>query len=623
MLQVIRNQAASWVVKLLFVLLILSFGAWGVADYMNAAGRRSGAPVTVGDLTIDPSAVSQVVNSEVQRMRQFLGPQFSREQAKAFGIVDNVLDGLVVRALLEQEGARLGVTISDELIRQTIQSDPVFQGPTGQFDRNRFGLLINRAGYTEDRYVADLRRDLSRNQLVRPLADPGAAPNAMVGALMAFREERRVADYFLLPPEAAGEIPTPNRAALEEFHKKEGARFSAPEYRKLTVLRLDAEAVSSEISVTDLELLSTYASRADEFVTPERRVLDQMLLADEAAAAAAKAKLDAGAKFDEVARDDAKMTPEQIALGSLSKAELPAELADAAFSAPAEGVVGPIKTAFGWTIQRVVTIAPEQRRSFEEVKDALTAELKRERALDIVFQRSTKIEDLLFTGASLEDAAKQFGLTLTTVAAVDRRGRAPDGAAAPNMPEALLQAAFNQTKGAAGQLISLDPERFASLRVDDVTPTAVKPLDSVLDAVTEAWTTSERTKRLSELADKLAADVKGGKAIAAVAEEIKATFSKSDPIGRDGAGSPLAQSMSAPLFAAQVGAVLTGQRGESFMVAQLAEIVGVSADAAEEKRRAQAKQLRDGVSDDLLQQFQQALRKRIPVSIDRRVVDQL
>ena len=102
MLQALRNQAASWVVKLLFVLLIISFGAWGVTDYMNAAGRRSGSPITVGDATIDPGAVSQAVNAEVQRMRQFLGPQFSREQAKAFGIVDNVLDGLVVRALLEQ-----------------------------------------------------------------------------------------------------------------------------------------------------------------------------------------------------------------------------------------------------------------------------------------------------------------------------------------------------------------------------------------------------------------------------------------------------------------------------------------------------------------------------------------
>ena len=69
--------------------------------------------------------------------------------------------------------------------------------------------------------------------------------------------------------------------------------------------------------------------------------------------------------------------------------------------------------------------------------------------------------------------------------------------------------------------------------------------------------------------------------------------------------------------------MLTGQRGGSFVVAQLSEIVTLSADAAEEKRKAQAKQLRDGVSDDLLQQFQAALRKRFPVVIDRRAVEAL
>ena len=622
MLQTIRNQAASWVVKLLFVLLILSFGAWGVADYVNASGKRS-TPITVGDAVIDPGLVNQAVNAEVQRMRQFLGPQFSREQAKAFGIVENVLDGLVVRALLEQEGKRIGVTVSDDLVRQTIQTDPVFFGPTGQFDRNRFALMINRAGYTEDRYIAELRRDLARNQLVRPLADAGATPAALAAQLVTFREERRVADYFVLTPESAGDVSAPERAALEDFHKKDAARFSASEYRKLAVLKLDADAVAGEIAVSDLELVATYGSRAEEFVTPERRVLDQMLLADEEAAKAAKAKIDAGAAFADVARDDAKMTPDQIALGSLAKSELPAELADVAFAASVGGVVGPVKTAFGWTLQRVVSIAPEQRRSFEDVKDGLAADLKRERALDIVFQRSTKIEDLLFSGASLEDAAKQFGLSVVAVDSVDRRGRKPDGSAEPRVPEGLLQAAFSQQLGGASQLLALDPERFAAVRVDGVTPSALKPLDSVLDDVTAAWIAAEKEKRLAALAEKLASEIKAGKPIATVAEEAKATFSKTDPIGRDGAGTPLASSMTAPMFAGSVGAVMTGQRGDSYIVAQLSEIVALTPEAAEEKRKAQEKQLRDGVADDLLQQLQSALRKRFPVQIDRRVIDSL
>jgi peptidyl-prolyl cis-trans isomerase D len=622
MLQSIRNQAASWVVKLLFVLLILSFGAWGVTDYMNVSGTRS-TPITVGDATIDPAQLNQAVNAEVQRMRQFLGPQFSREQAKAFGIVDNVLDGLVVRALLEQEGKRIGVTVSDDLVRQTIQSDPVFAGPTGQFDRNRFAVLINRAGYTEDRYIAELRRDLARDQLVRPLADPGAAPAALVDTLMTFREERRVAEYLLLPPEAAGEIPAPDRAALEAYHAKESSRFSSPEYRRLTILRLDSDVVAAEISVTDLEVEASFASRADEFVTPERRVIDQMLFNEEAAAIAAKAKLDAGAAFADVARDDANMTPDQIALGSLAKSELPAEIAEALFAAPAGGIVAPLRTPFGWSLSRVVTIAPETRRSFADVKDELVADLKRERALDLVYQRSTKLEDLLFTGASLEDAAKQFGLTLVTVPAVDRRGRNPQGLSDPSMPEGALQAAFNQPQGGTSALLALDAERFAAVRVDGVTPIAVKPLDSVLPEVVAGWTDAEREKRLAALADKLAADVKGGKPIAAVAEEANATFAKTDPIGRDGAGSPLAQTMTAPLFAGAVGAVLTGQRGDSYIVAQLAEIVPLSPQAAEERRRAQARQLRDGVGDDILQQLQSALRKRYPVQIDRRVIESL
>ena len=45
MLQFIRNFAGSWVVKILFVLLILSFGIWGIGDVF-----RSTTPTTVAEV---------------------------------------------------------------------------------------------------------------------------------------------------------------------------------------------------------------------------------------------------------------------------------------------------------------------------------------------------------------------------------------------------------------------------------------------------------------------------------------------------------------------------------------------------------------------------------------------
>src|SRR5258708_30321997 len=123
MLQAIRGKAASWVVKLLFVLLILSFVAWGVTDYINSAARPT-IVAEIGPVRIEPANFAQAVAQEMQRFRQTLGVNFDREQARQYGIADRVLEQIVEHTLLELEAPRPGVTISDEALPHPLRHNP-------------------------------------------------------------------------------------------------------------------------------------------------------------------------------------------------------------------------------------------------------------------------------------------------------------------------------------------------------------------------------------------------------------------------------------------------------------------------------------------------------------------
>ena len=57
MLNFIRSHAASWVVKVLFVMLILSFAAWGIGDIFRLQ-HQAGPVITVGDVKIRREALS-------------------------------------------------------------------------------------------------------------------------------------------------------------------------------------------------------------------------------------------------------------------------------------------------------------------------------------------------------------------------------------------------------------------------------------------------------------------------------------------------------------------------------------------------------------------------------------
>src|SRR6185437_3983452 len=110
MLQAIRTKAGGIVVKILFGLLILSFGFWGLytrSSYFQDNKSPETEIATVGDKTIDVGQVQQALEPALERLRQQLGTSIDRDQVKQLGILDTLVNGLIDRALLDQEVARL------------------------------------------------------------------------------------------------------------------------------------------------------------------------------------------------------------------------------------------------------------------------------------------------------------------------------------------------------------------------------------------------------------------------------------------------------------------------------------------------------------------------------------
>src|SRR3546814_6276146 len=115
------------------------------------------------------------------------------------GLDRRVLDEMISRTLFDVYAAQIGMTVPDDLVVQRIRSDPVFRNDLGQFDRSRFSFLLQQNGLTEPDYVALLRRDIARDQLVGAVTSGVTAPTALVEVLHAYHAETRVAETLLIP----------------------------------------------------------------------------------------------------------------------------------------------------------------------------------------------------------------------------------------------------------------------------------------------------------------------------------------------------------------------------------------------------------------------------------------
>lgn len=627
MLQAMRGRGATWVARILFSLLALSFLGWGITDYLRPATPGTQTVLTVGDRKLNGMEVQRLLGPQLDQLRAMFGG-IDREQAKRFGLVDQAMDQLVARLTIDQEAAKLGLLISDDVLRQTIQTNPAFAAANGQFDRARFAAVLAQAGYTEAGFLAQLRGDLSRAALTIAVASGADVPDEVISRLLTYRLEKRAAEYVYLDPATAPVPAAPSEEALAAFHKDNPALFTAPERRGGKLLVLDTAAVVDQVKTSDKDLRDAFETRIEEFQQPERRLIEQMLVNDEAAAKAAAEKINGGAEFATVAVE-AGQSADSIALGEITKADLPdAALADAAFALPQPGVTAPVKTAFGWHLLRIVSITPGVDANFETAKPILEASIRQDRALDLIFERSNKIEDLLSAGGSLDDAAAATGARLTDLPPVDRRGLTAAGT--PGLAEEfpgrsqVLTTLFATETGKSSRLIEVKGNNsFLAVRVGEIVAAAVQPFDTVRDAVLAAWTDTQKDKALADQAETLANAVRGGKALADLvpAARTSAPFDRRGSLAPD---LPPAPTVQTGLFdAPAVGAVVTGKAGSGYIVARLAAITPPSAEEAEAARTALKGELTEQARNDAIAAVRQALQNRYKVSQDRAALDKL
>ena len=602
---------------ILVVPMILSFAIWGVGDIFR--GRTSNAVATVGDLEITANELGDAFRDTVRGLQAQFGMGFTAEQARDMGLVDYALESLVTNRLYDLETETLGLAVGDDVVLREIRSMPTFWNVDGAFDQGIFAAVLANSGRTEQQFVALLREDLRRTQLRGVVSAGIEAPDAMVDALFRRRAEERIVQYFVVANDSIYDVRTPEESELAAFHEDNAARFTAPEYRSLIYVYVTPNDIADEIAVPEEDVAAEYEDRLEEFVEPERRTVEQFVLADQATATDAYDRIAAGEDFLAVAADTTGVDAGGATLGSLTRRDLLKEFADVVFSLDDGAVSPPVESPLGWHVFRVTAIEPESIRSMEEVHIDLEHDIALRLAADALYQLGIRLDDALGGGATLEEAADQLALPLSRVAAIDGSGLDANGAPVEGLPDArgFLPTTFSSLEGETSLLNETADGSYYVLRVNSITPPALRPLDTIRGEVAAAWREAEQAKIAAGRAEEAAAAINAGASIAEQASGLGVEPLISAPFRRDGtrAGLEFAAELVLAVFAADVGEAADAATpdGGGRVVARLSEIVPADPGAAEDELARMRDSLGAAIANDLDVQFRNHLEQRYPV----------
>ena len=623
MIQWMHSLSKSWLATLLMGGLSLSFVLWGIGDIFQ--GGISNAVATVGGTKIDQGEFARAYRNMIRNQGAQMGTELTPDAARKMGLGAVTLQQIISRAALDNEAIRLGLTTPDSAVAQDVRSMAAFRGPSGQFDRASFQMALQNAGYTEQQFLDEMRKDLTRTQLTTAMESNFLLPPSYAEGLFLYINERRAADYVVLGPNAAGDIKPPDAAALAAYVKANAARWSTPEYRQGSYAVIAPSDVAGAITVTDAQIKQQYEAMKSTYMVPEKRDIQQIEFKTEAEAKAARQKIDSGTSFDQLATQRG-LKPADIALGTLTQADLPdPERAKAVFALPVDQVSQPLKTAFGsWVLARVTKIETGTSRTLEdatpEIRKSLQDQLTQAKLVDAVNLYS----DARNAGDDLAQAAKKAGMRVVHLGAVDSRGMTPQGTRAdiPADPE-FLTALFNAEVGDDTDPFTTKLGAYYAIHVNGVTPPKLKPMSEIHDAALAAWTGAERSKILAQKAKALAAQATKDKSLDGIAKTLGVSVQHSQALSRQTNDPVFSAALVEELFNAPAGGTVSGQEGLSgdYVIARVSGIAHPPLNTADPGFAQGARQLSQTVAGDFSIALANAARARDGVSVNQQLVD--
>ena len=625
MLESIRNASQGVVGKAIMTvvmgLIIVSFVIWGVGDMLR--GFSPSTVASVGAKKISAQDYHVAYDRAIQQYQRRFRRSFTNEEARQVGLDRSVLQQLLNEAAVDEEARKLGLGISDEALREVITSNPSFQDKAGAFDPARLASALRDMDMNERGFVSELRQQVLRQFIVGALATGVTAPKAEVTAEADYQGQTRSADYFLLPASAAGDVPAASEEALKSFYNDRKSSYRAPEYREMTILALEPDTIANAAEVTDADAEAAYdkiAGKDPRFGSPEKRDLQQVLFPNEADAAAAEAKLKAGASFDALVQDRG-LKAEDTNIGETTKdAMLDQAEANAVFALPSGGVSGVLKSQFGPVIVRVKGITPSTVKPYAEVVDAVKKQVSASRAGDKIQSLHDKIEDARVAGKSILEAAKAVGLTGQSIAAVDAAGNDPKGApvSLPDQAE-LLRAAFASDVGLDEAALNTKDGGFIWFEIAKIDPAHDLTFEEAKPEVEKQWRAEEVDKALAGKAEDFVKQISTGGNIADAAKAAGAEVKTATDVHRAEQGS-LPESVVAALFRQPADGAGSAATPDGRVVFKITADRTPPVDFADARVKAMASELDTATRESLLDQYVAALRRTLGVAVHQDVL---
>jgi peptidyl-prolyl cis-trans isomerase D len=533
-----RKSADSPVLKGLFVAIVVVFVFWGVGSMrtssVDIAARVNDEIITRREFD---RTYQNVANAYRNMAPQGLPEDFIQSQA---------ISQLVTTELLIQEADRLGLSVSDDELRDSIKSMPQFQ-VEGRFDKDNYVEVLRLNNLKPGDFEILQQRQLLAGK-VQELVRRGAHISQEELRERFRYENERVDLHFVRVPAAnfTAQV-TLSDEDVQKYFAEHQEQYREPERVRLELIEFRPQDFAARVTPADAEVQAYYDAHLDDYKKPEEVRARHILFklgpdATDAQKAEARkkaedvlAKVKGGGDFAELAKQNSDDSTAAAGgdLGLFGRGVMTPAFETAAFALEPGQTSEIVETPFGLHIVKVEEKLPERQEPLDAVKASIIDTIKTQQARQLALKQVEQAHEKLIEGvegtSSLAQVAADASLEVQTPPPFG--AQEPIGTLGPR-PE-LAKEAFNTEVEEVGEIVS-EGNGYTIFRVLERLPSVIPPLETARPKV-EVDLRAERATALAKThAQTLLDKLKARPDLAALAQEEGLKLEESTQIGRQG-----------------------------------------------------------------------------------------
>src|SRR5919109_1000780 len=220
-------KGQKWLAYLVLGALAVVFAAWGAYGIVNLnfGGSDYAAEANGTKIPLE-EARNRWLRQQTQWQQRLGGREIPPQLRKQ--LQDQLLEGMINEALLDERTQSLGYRVSEETLREAVTNEPAFQ-IGGQYSAEAARAVLAQAGISLAAYEKDLRFQERRGQLEGGIRDSEFLTPTERARLTELEGQEREVRYLVLPADRFKAAAGVDDAAVQAYYKAHQADYMTPE----------------------------------------------------------------------------------------------------------------------------------------------------------------------------------------------------------------------------------------------------------------------------------------------------------------------------------------------------------------------------------------------------------